>query len=142
MGMMNLLGQHGQPQDIQKGLDYIRFSADNADENAPQGAYVRRSQKQSWQKLTETRYSGCFTIGSFLRSPFLNTFSLQMLRKRDSTSRRLLSWGLQGRNSRWVQHTSSLNSTAPSTRSTHCTTTTWLLDRESLRQRWRSASGT
>ena len=38
---MNLLGQHGQPQDIQKGLDYIRFSADNADENAPQGAYVR-----------------------------------------------------------------------------------------------------
>ena len=41
LGMMNLLGQHGQPQDIQKGLDYIRFSADNADENAPQGAYVR-----------------------------------------------------------------------------------------------------
>ena len=41
MGMMNLLGQHGQPQDIQKGLEFIRFSADNSDENAPQGAYVR-----------------------------------------------------------------------------------------------------
>ena len=39
--MMNLLGQHGQSQNIQKGLDLIRFSADNADENAPQGAYVR-----------------------------------------------------------------------------------------------------
>ena len=41
MGMMALLGQHGQRQDIQQGLDMIRYSAENADENAPQGAYVR-----------------------------------------------------------------------------------------------------
>lgn len=40
MGMMYLLGQKGQHQDIKRGIDYIRYSADNADENAPQGAYV------------------------------------------------------------------------------------------------------
>ena len=40
LGMMTLLGQHGQPQDYQKGVDLIRFAADTADENAPQGAYV------------------------------------------------------------------------------------------------------
>ena len=40
LGMMILLGQHGQRQDYQRGLEYIRFAADTADENAPQGAYV------------------------------------------------------------------------------------------------------
>ena len=40
MGMMSLLGQYGQAQDIRRGLDLIRFSAEHADENAPQGAYV------------------------------------------------------------------------------------------------------
>ena len=40
MGMMALLGQNGQPQNYEKGLAQIKFSADNADENAPQGAYV------------------------------------------------------------------------------------------------------
>jgi TPR repeat protein len=40
LGMMTLLGQHGQPQDYQRGADLIRFAADTADENAPQGAYV------------------------------------------------------------------------------------------------------
>ena len=40
LGMMVLLGQHGQMQDIQQGLSLIFAAAQNADENAPQGAYV------------------------------------------------------------------------------------------------------
>lgn len=40
LGMMTLLGQHGMPQDYHHGIELIRFSADTADENAPQGAYV------------------------------------------------------------------------------------------------------
>ncbi|KAE8448234.1 hypothetical protein EG329_009664 [Mollisiaceae sp. DMI_Dod_QoI] len=40
LGMMTLLGQHGMPQDYQRGVDLIRFAAETADENAPQGAYV------------------------------------------------------------------------------------------------------
>jgi hypothetical protein len=39
--MMILLGQHGQRQDYQTGLDYIQLAAQSCDENAPQGAYVR-----------------------------------------------------------------------------------------------------
>ena len=40
LGMMTLLGQHGQRQDFARGIELIKFSADNADEDAPQGAYV------------------------------------------------------------------------------------------------------
>ncbi len=40
LGMMALLGQHGQTQDYQLGINRIRFAAEMADENAPQGAYV------------------------------------------------------------------------------------------------------
>lgn len=40
LGMMTLLGQHGQPQDYDRGLQLVYLSAINADENAPQGAYV------------------------------------------------------------------------------------------------------
>lgn len=40
LGMMILLGQHGQIQDFQRGLSLIFAAAQNADENAPQGAYV------------------------------------------------------------------------------------------------------
>ncbi|KAH7095151.1 hypothetical protein FB567DRAFT_511862 [Paraphoma chrysanthemicola] len=40
LGMMTLLGQHGQQQDFQRGIQLIRKAAVNADENAPQGAYV------------------------------------------------------------------------------------------------------
>jgi len=40
LGMMIVLGQHGMTQDYQRGVDHICFSADTADENAPQGAYV------------------------------------------------------------------------------------------------------
>lgn len=38
--MMILLGQHGQRQDYQVGLEHIQFAAKTCDENAPQGAYV------------------------------------------------------------------------------------------------------
>jgi TPR repeat protein len=40
LGMMTLLGQHGMHQDYGRGVDLIKYSADMADENAPQGAYV------------------------------------------------------------------------------------------------------
>lgn len=40
LGMMTLLGQHGQMQDFERGLNLIYASAQTADENAPQGAYV------------------------------------------------------------------------------------------------------
>lgn len=37
---MILLGQHGQRQDYQVGLEHIEYAARTCDENAPQGAYV------------------------------------------------------------------------------------------------------
>jgi TPR repeat protein len=40
LGMMTLLGQHGQQQDFARGIELIRTAAASADENAPQGAYV------------------------------------------------------------------------------------------------------
>lgn len=40
LGMMTLLGQHGQPLDYEKGIKLVSYSAQTADENAPQGAYV------------------------------------------------------------------------------------------------------
>lgn len=41
LGMMTLLGQHGQPLDHARGIELVKFAAETADENAPQGAYVR-----------------------------------------------------------------------------------------------------
>ena len=38
--MMTLLGQHGQRLDYPRGVELIRYAAQTADENAPQGAYV------------------------------------------------------------------------------------------------------
>lgn len=40
LGMMTLRGQHGQQQNYSLGVDLIRRSAEAADENAAQGAYV------------------------------------------------------------------------------------------------------
>ncbi|KAF3912848.1 hypothetical protein AA313_de0203955 [Arthrobotrys entomopaga] len=40
LGMMTLLGQHGQTQDYGRGVYLVRQAAETADENAPQGAYV------------------------------------------------------------------------------------------------------
>ncbi|KAJ2983024.1 hypothetical protein NQ176_g982 [Zarea fungicola] len=40
MGMMSLLGQHGESKDYTGGLERIRAAAESSDEDAPQGAYV------------------------------------------------------------------------------------------------------
>jgi TPR repeat protein len=40
LGMMTLMGQMGQQQDYTKGIQMLQLAAENADENAPQGAYV------------------------------------------------------------------------------------------------------
>ncbi|XP_044717622.1 Tetratricopeptide-like helical [Hirsutella rhossiliensis] len=40
MGMMSLLGQHGETKDYPRGLERIQAAADSADEDAPQGSYV------------------------------------------------------------------------------------------------------
>ncbi len=40
LGMINLMGQRGQPKDLARGLDLIHSAADTADEDAPQGAFV------------------------------------------------------------------------------------------------------
>ncbi|KAB8664821.1 hypothetical protein FH972_026246 [Carpinus fangiana] len=40
LGMTHLLGQLGQPEDFPVAIQLIKHSADHADENAPQGAYV------------------------------------------------------------------------------------------------------
>ncbi|KAF4447232.1 hypothetical protein F53441_9219 [Fusarium austroafricanum] len=40
MGMMSLLGQHGEIEDQIAGLERIKASADSPDEDAPQGSYV------------------------------------------------------------------------------------------------------
>lgn len=37
---MTLMGQMGQQQDFAKGIAMLRVAAEQADENAPQGAYV------------------------------------------------------------------------------------------------------
>jgi hypothetical protein len=39
--MMTLMGQMGQQQDYAKGVHMLQLAAEHADENAPQGAYVR-----------------------------------------------------------------------------------------------------
>lgn len=40
LGMMNLLGQHNTPIDYVRGINLLRFAAETADENSPQGSYV------------------------------------------------------------------------------------------------------
>ncbi|KAI6245802.1 Chitin synthase regulatory factor 4 [Erysiphe necator] len=40
LGMMTLLGQHGTPVDCTRAVNLLRFAAETADENSPQGAYV------------------------------------------------------------------------------------------------------
>ena len=40
IGMMNLLGQHGETKDYPRALERIQQAANGADEDAPQGAYV------------------------------------------------------------------------------------------------------
>lgn len=64
LGMMTLLGQHGQRQDFPRGVELIRLAAETADENAAQGAYVSFALFPSRARckralLTRTRSSGC-----------------------------------------------------------------------------------
>lgn len=40
MGMMSLLGQHGEHKDFRSGIDRILAAAEASDEDAPQGAFV------------------------------------------------------------------------------------------------------
>ncbi|OAA73739.1 Tetratricopeptide-like helical [Cordyceps fumosorosea ARSEF 2679] len=40
MGMMSLMGQHGESKDYAGGLERIRLAAESSDEDFPQGAYV------------------------------------------------------------------------------------------------------
>ena len=48
--MMTLLGQHGQTRDYDRGIKLISYSAQTADENAPQGAYVRPTHSGSYDR--------------------------------------------------------------------------------------------
>ncbi|CEJ82889.1 hypothetical protein VHEMI02930 [[Torrubiella] hemipterigena] len=40
MGMMSLLGQHGEIRDYHAGLERLKAAANTSDEDAPQGAYI------------------------------------------------------------------------------------------------------
>ena len=48
---MTLMGQMGQQQDFAKGIAMLRAAAEHADENAPQGAYVRCRLVSIYQNL-------------------------------------------------------------------------------------------
>lgn len=52
LGMMTLLGQHGQTLDYEKGIHLINSAAHTADENAPQGAYVHCCIHNTFASLT------------------------------------------------------------------------------------------
>jgi hypothetical protein len=45
LGMMTLMGQNGERQDPPKGIQMLKIAAECADENAPQGAFVRCIEK-------------------------------------------------------------------------------------------------
>lgn len=66
--MMILLGQHGQHQDFNTGLDYIRLAAQSCDQNAPQGAYVSFVKISIFEIiLMEKRYTACSWLESSLK---------------------------------------------------------------------------
>lgn len=65
--MMILLGQHGQRQDFNTGLEYIRLAAQSCDQNAPQGAYVSDPDTFLGITLIGNRYMVCFWLGNSLR---------------------------------------------------------------------------
>lgn len=65
---MILLGQHGQIQDFNTGLEYIRLAAQSCDQNAPQGAYVSFIDHFSLDYADiGHRYTVCFWLASFLK---------------------------------------------------------------------------
>ena len=58
--MMTLLGQHGQPVDYERGIKLISYSAQTADENAPQGAYVKTSLSDTYDSADQCgRFLAC-----------------------------------------------------------------------------------
>ena len=66
---MTLLGQHGQPQDYRRGVELIRLSAETADENAPQGAYVSYLDQRSLPVSDSyPRYTVCYRLESYRKS--------------------------------------------------------------------------
>ena len=69
---MTLLGQHGQRLDYQRGVELVRYSAQTADENAPQGAYVSYSRDRNRNISAETkclrRFLACYKLMTYLRS--------------------------------------------------------------------------
>lgn len=67
LGMMTLLGQHGQPLDYEKGLHLIKSAAHTADENAPQGAYVHLCIRTTLASLTS--WSGFGNVTSTRNTP-------------------------------------------------------------------------
>ena len=73
--MMTLLGQHGQPMDYERGIKLISYSAQTADENAPQGAYVRLICSGSCGGTDRCdRFSVCCKLTNWLRSIYPRTF--------------------------------------------------------------------
>jgi hypothetical protein len=66
--MMTLMGQMGQPQDYAKGIHMLEIAAQDADENAPQGAYVRLEFSYTTARLlTVCRFLECSKRGSYPR---------------------------------------------------------------------------
>ena len=71
---MTLLGQHGQRLDYQRGVEFIRYSAQTADENAPQGAYVSHSRDRNRNVSAENNFlrrsMACYKLMTYLRSTY------------------------------------------------------------------------
>ncbi len=86
---MTLLGQHGQRLDYQQGVDFIRYSAQTADENAPQGAYVSHSRDRNRNASAETnllrRSLVCYKLMTYLRSIYQSSICRWTLLVRGST---------------------------------------------------------
>jgi TPR repeat protein len=78
LGMMILLGQHGQRQDYDKGLEYIRLAAQTCDENAPQGAYVSVYSTCMRISAELIRFMVCYFPGNYPRSLCPSNFSPSM----------------------------------------------------------------
>ena len=64
------MGQMGQQQDFAKGIQMLRLAAEHADENAPQGAYVRHDVQFSIFNLHKAdiyRFLACYKLENFLK---------------------------------------------------------------------------
>lgn len=64
LGMMTLLGQHGQALDYERGIGLIKYAASSADENAPQGAYVKLNPSIRGTANMAARSWGCCSPGN------------------------------------------------------------------------------